>query len=71
MYIYLNFEPNKLSHKIQINESDLLGYAPGELYHLSKSNDKKAPDLRVVTEPVGRVTCKIMEHSHVCALRML
>ena len=29
MYIYLN-EPNQLSHKIQINESDLYGYAAGE-----------------------------------------
>ena len=38
---------------------------------MSKSNDKKAPGLRVVTEPVGRVTCKIMEHSHVSALRWL
>ena len=30
MPIYLKFGPNKLSHKIQINECYLFGYAPGE-----------------------------------------
>ena len=31
MPIYLKFGPNKLSHKIQINECYLFGYAPGVL----------------------------------------
>ena len=30
MPIYLKFGPNKLSHKIQINECYLFGYAPGD-----------------------------------------
>ncbi len=27
---YLNFEPNKLSHKVQMNQSNLFGRAPGD-----------------------------------------